>query len=642
MKIPKLLLLGTVVVALCMAGSALGAACLANLSDSLGPTGGTYNIGDTIEYVISLSVPASGGGTPNCTLTNVSVYFFPPPGAPGAPCANTGSGVLIASGLTLVPGAAPYEYDSSDNAALAYLVTAADCVDPTPLSASMATTFNIPGVGALQCDEKEVENTVNPVDAPVCDITGPELVCEGDSEVQYSTSAVADTYSWSVTGDAVTVGPTNGTSVLVTPTSAAGYTVELEVCNNNGNGGCCDTCNLPVTVTEAPDCTITGPDSICEDDTEIEFCGPVGADTYYWTIAGDGVIVGGINDQQCVSVTPTGTGSFTLTLAVCNTDPLCCDGCEKTVDVVPNPDCLITGLESVCVDDTGIVYCSDAVADTYEWGIIGNGTIVGPTDGQCVTVDAGAEGSFTLTLIVCNNSDVEPCCSRCELEVTVEECGGTFCSFTQGFWGNAGGKACDGTKTKDLIAACVPVVVGLPGHSITLGDAQCIIDLLPANGKPAVLPPGDFTCATIPASLKTKQGRFNNVLIGQVVALTLNLCVSEGCVEESGILADWVLPEEFCTVPYGHEEACAEYSSIPSALAGKTVAELLAAANAALAGDTTYSLSDIYNAVTAINEGFDECRTIVPCIRPEICDNGCDDDGDGLVDGDDPDCQVSI
>jgi hypothetical protein len=46
--------------------------------------------------------------------------------------------------------------------------------------------------------------------------------------------------------------------------------------------------------------------------------------------------------------------------------------------------------------------------------------------------------------------------------------------------------------------------------------------------------------------------------------------------------------------------------------------------------------------VTAINEGFDKCRIIVPCIRPEICDNGCDDDGDGLVDTDDPDCIVIV
>jgi hypothetical protein len=73
-----------------------------------------------------------------------------------------------------------------------------------------------------------------------------------------------------------------------------------------------------------------------------------------------------------------------------------------------------------------------------------------------------------------------------------------------------------------------------------------------------------------------------------------------------------------------------------------TVQELLDAANAALAGDDTYSLSDIYKAVKAVNEGFDECRELVPCPEAEICDNGCDDDFDGLIDGDDPDCQAEL
>ena len=162
------------------------------------------------------------------------------------------------------------------------------------------------------------------------------------------------------------------------------------------------------------------------------------------------------------------------------------------------------------------------------------------------------------------------------------------------------------------------------------------------------MPAGNFSCpapGAIPGNLLNKQGRFNNVLIGQVVTLTLNVRLGTlSCLpgdEPDVLLGLFVLPDEpFCTVPFDNEAACAEQFEIPEALQGKTVAELLAAANAALAGDTTYSLSDIYTAVTAINEGFDECRIIVPCIRPEICDNDCDDDGDGLVDGDDPDCQI--
>jgi hypothetical protein len=69
-----------------------------------------------------------------------------------------------------------------------------------------------------------------------------------------------------------------------------------------------------------------------------------------------------------------------------------------------------------------------------------------------------------------------------------------------------------------------------------------------------------------------------------------------------------------------------------------TVQDLLDAANAALAGSTAISISDIYGAVTAMNEGFDECVSLISCPTEEVCNNGCDDDFDGDIDCDDADC----
>jgi len=325
------------------------------------------------------------------------------------------------------------------------------------------------------------------------------------------------------------------------------------------------------------------------------------------------------------------------------------------VDVISTPEApqgedLIDGPNNVCVD-SNTVYCSNAVADTYLWEITGDGTIVGPNDANCVTVSVGATtGGFLLTLTVCNIADTNDCCNSSELEVAIEECGGTYCTFTQGAWGNAGGKACGGKTTTELInqaltAAGGSIVVGVLGErSITFDDANSILLRLPAGGKPGALPVGLNVNASNQAALeaaklvKKKGDAINNVLVGQVVALTLNLLVSDGCVEDSEVLANLELLAEFCTVPYGEEEACAELSIIPESLVGMDVGDLLDAANAALAGDDAFSISDIYKAVTAINEGFDECRTIVPCNRPEICGNGCDDDGDGDTDCEDSDC----
>jgi hypothetical protein len=398
MKISKLLILGMLVVALGIVSYASAQECTAILADGLGPTGGTYQLGDTIEYIISVSVPASPSppADPFCTLTDVSIYFFPPGSPPSDDACDdpASEGILIASGLTLLPGAAPFVYTSADNAALSYLITEANCDEGNlDIVADMATTFYIEGAGDLQCDENQSINEVEPVEAPPCGILGPELICEGDDDVPYESEFTADTYAWSVSGDAVIDGPADGPTVLVDPTGPFGYTVELEVCNDNGAEGCCSECDLEVDVVEAPECEILGPESVCEDAVEVEYCSGGLADLFFWTVSGDGVIVGP-DDEPCVLVSPTGTGSYTVELAVCFEDPLCCDDCELVVDVIEIPDCSIEGPESVCEDDTGIEYCSSDTADSYSWDIIGDGVIVGPTDGKCVTVDAGTEGSY--------------------------------------------------------------------------------------------------------------------------------------------------------------------------------------------------------------------------------------------------------
>jgi uncharacterized repeat protein (TIGR01451 family) len=215
-------------------------------------------------------------------------------------------------------------------------------------------------------------------------------------------------------------------------------------------------------------------------------------------------------------------------------------------------------------------------------------------------------------------------------EVTIG--GNTFCSVTQGYWGNAGGKKCGGQTTTQLLNALLglggPVVVGLPGHSITFNTAACIIDRLPAGGTPAVLPAGDYNCASLPNSLaKKNKPEINNVLVGQVVTLSLNVrlgalpCLSID--EPDGLLGTFVIPEgPFCTVAVGDEDGDITQVEIDDAFAGWTVNELLALANEALGGAniSPYKLSQINNAVTAINEGFDGCRTVVACPEEDLID----------------------
>jgi len=157
------------------------AQCTAVLADGLAPNGGSVQVGDVIQYSMTVSVPDVAG---YCTLTDVSVYFYPPPGETEA-CNSTGSGIVIASGLTLVPGGPVYNWTSADNAALQHTVVMGDLTDAdgAQILADMATTFVIEGgTGDLQCDESSsVVYGTNPcvdITKDVCGISmvGDEIV----------------------------------------------------------------------------------------------------------------------------------------------------------------------------------------------------------------------------------------------------------------------------------------------------------------------------------------------------------------------------------------------------------------------------------------------------------------------------------
>ncbi len=390
---------------------------------------------------------------------------------------------------------------------------------------------------------------------------------------------------------------------------------------------------------------------------DVELCAEVEEFTgtppfaYSWTKDGGAEFA----TTDCVTVSEAGVYRVTVTDAAG-----CDDFADSTLAVIPTPDCSIdSGPTSICEEDIGIPveYCTLVVADGYYWEVLS-----GPADPillvdnglPCVDVVPTGLGTIVLKLSTVNDvpDDEEDCWNGCEIEILVEECGGAFCTFTQGYYGNKGGRKC-GLKTPALIDALLAygdVVVGVPGHSITLGTSKCIIDLLPAGGTAAVLPAGNFGCGEtgdplpdIPDSIlkdfSKKESRFNNVLIGQIVALTLNLRLFDiDCIGEDGTgdLAGWELPEEFCTIG---PDGCPKKHTTPDGFVGLEVGAILALANDVIGGeDVGLSPSEINGAVSFINEAFDGCSEIVSCPTEEICCNGCDDDFNGLTDGEDPAC----
>jgi hypothetical protein len=212
-----------------------------------------------------------------------------------------------------------------------------------------------------------------------------------------------------------------------------------------------------------------------------------------------------------------------------------------------------------------------------------------------------------------------------------------FCSFTQGFYGNPNGRY-NGTNSLTLISNLLaqgPLLVGkFNERSLTIlpGNAALLQSRLPAGGPPAALPNNGNQVLQTAVLPLNGNGRFNNVLLGQTITLSLNVRLNPQ-------LLNFGLTPKFCTQatlpgPDGlrgtgddvlvnnsilmfmiPNSVLNALTNISLGITNPTVAGLLELANRALAAQPTggASLADINMAVDAINRGFDECRVLVDC-----------------------------
>ncbi len=292
-----------------------------------------------------------------------------------------------------------------------------------------------------------------------------------------------------------------------------------------------------------------------------------------------------------------------------------------------------------------------ALPYTFSWTLAGDGKLTGGQGTDSITFDIGPSGQGVI--IVLTVTDAADRTAQCSATVicTPPPPSPEFCTLTQGFYGNAGG-AFNGTRTLALMQSLLSasdLVVGKPGRSvrIQLSAAACIIQRLPATGAPRALPStlGDgsldwTTCQSSPIALPlNSSGKFTDVLLGQIIALSLNTRLSAGL----GSLAICNIMTTQAALPGpdgllgtsddvrnpGPDGALGTSDdpivtvniplSVTTALSAlglpHTVSGLLELANRGLAGETTggAGLGDVNAAVNAINVGFGGCRFLLSC-----------------------------
>jgi hypothetical protein len=268
-----------------------------------------------------------------------------------------------------------------------------------------------------------------------------------------------------------------------------------------------------------------------------------------------------------------------------------------------------------CTGETDVLHVvATGTNPQYSWTHNGD-PVAGETSDTITLLNVTTHDRGIWCVTVYNDcSSLMSCC-----RVSITNCGGQYCTLTQGAYGNPNGQW-NGMNRLELITSLLAqgdLVLGQAGRSLTIqpgeASAQCIIDRLPAGGRPRALP--DFgdqvldndTCQTDPP-LPVHSDRFQNVLLGQTITLALNLRLDPN-------LGSLVLCSQMTTDNGVFPIDPSVIEAMVTIGGGHSASSLLALANRALSGGDTLgvSLKLINSAVDALNNAFDECATLTGC-----------------------------
>ncbi|TPW09232.1 MAG: hypothetical protein FD127_4205, partial [Acidimicrobiaceae bacterium] len=273
------------------------------------------------------------------------------------------------------------------------------------------------------------------VDAqPPCDITGDFHIClldPGPTTEIYSTGVGAGynkQWSFSSTPGGICSidGPADGDQVTVNFTAAGECTVTLRVTDPMDPEDCFHECTQVITIDPLPPCDIAGDFATC-----LQAIGPttktytttVGAEySRQWSAVSEPTDICSFTtptDGGSVTLNFTGTGVCTLTLTVTDpNDPLDCGH----VCCFPSTEIYTTSVDNPTGRPES--FPAAGVAYTKLWSATSNPpgicNIVGPTDGNEVSIDFTGAGSCTLMLSIYDPLDPTDCLSMCTKIIDID------------------------------------------------------------------------------------------------------------------------------------------------------------------------------------------------------------------------------
>lgn len=156
-----------------------------------------------------------------------------------------------------------------------------------------------------------------------------------------------------------------------------------------------------------------------------------------------------------------------------------------------------------------------------------NSSVISPAIGITTTaVLASPAGTYPITLSggAASNYNIV----RVNGTLTVQAVPQEYCAYLQSYWGSSTATSCNGTTSSAMLPGLLSTTLasGYNNRQIlfTSGDVSCLQSKLPTtNQNSSSLPNGIVTCSNATGNGYTNNGKFNNNLLGQSIALALSI-----------------------------------------------------------------------------------------------------------------------
>ncbi|HEX6334886.1 MAG TPA: Ig-like domain-containing protein, partial [Flavisolibacter sp.] len=303
---------------------------------------------------------------------------------------------------------------------------------------------------------------------------------------------------------------------------------------------------------------------------------------------------------------------------------------------------MVSGTSTTCTGQTTIFTSNGTPGGSWSSG---NGAVaaVNTNTGEVTGVGAGTADIIYTVSSGCG----APATSQKTLTVTAS-CGSLYyCTYDQGTYGNMVSGLCNNNSTnlatEQLLAqllAAGDITIGQSGRSVIIPNTPQslakILDVIPGGGQPKQLQPGNCLITDVCFNSYIKNnGKINNILLSQMMTLSLNVRLDGGALLNLPVSPGWLTTQRRtgCTssatavdcssdptavTSYKINETVARYLT-NNGTAPATVQQLLSLGNQLIGGALVPgavgtngfripALDEINDAVSTINTAFIGCR----------------------------------